>query len=176
MQDIISALLEQHCVIAAAVRGWCREKQRSARRRSKSDLSRMETGLECTSSRTSWRALRFVDLGRPRRCLLPSSSLATASLRAVRSANCGCVRPALSASSVRDRSNRSAGRPPRPVPPRPLLASVPLLRPVRSRPPVRVRRRGHSRAHHSTTVTISSSSTLPTPAHSAMSMHLNAAD
>jgi len=80
-------------------------------RRSKSDRSRTETRLECTSSWTSRRALRFVDLHRLRRCLLPSSPLASASLCAVRSVNCGCVRPALCISSFRDRSNRSGGDP-----------------------------------------------------------------
>ena len=75
-----------------------------------SGRSHIETGLECTSSRTSRRPLHFVDLHRPR-SLLPSSPLAVASLRAIRSANCGCVRPALCASTFRDRSNRGGGRP-----------------------------------------------------------------
>ena len=72
---------------------------------------------------------------------------------------------------------RSWRRPPlRPALPRPILVLVPLLLPVRSRPPMRIRPCGHPCAHPSTAATISSISTLLTPAHSAMSMCSNASD
>jgi len=72
---------------------------------------RMETGLACTSSRTSRRALRFVDLRRPRRCFLSLSTLAIPSLRTVPSILCA------SSFKFRHLPNRSGSHPaPAPVP------------------------------------------------------------
>ena len=70
-----------------------------------------------TTSATSRRALRYVDLHRSRRCfrplLLPPCDPITPRRPFVRSANCGCVRPTLcaSSSSFRAHSNRRGGRP-----------------------------------------------------------------
>ena len=108
--------------------------------------------------------------------LATSSPLTITSLRAVGSANCGCVRPALCTSSFRTGSNRSgACFCACALPHCPLLASVSLLRPVPSYLSKRNRPYDHTHAHH-LTPSISSSSTLLTPAHLASSMRLNAAD
>jgi len=98
-------------------------------RRSKSDHSRMAIGLEGTSSATSCRAHRYMDLCRLRWRFLPFH-LTIPSLRAVCSAKCGCVRPALCASSFRAGSNRSGAYScPRARPHYSLLPSAPLSAP-----------------------------------------------
>jgi len=145
-------------------------------RRSKSDHSRMGIGLGGTSSATSRRAHRYVYL-RLLRWRFLHLPLTIPSLRAVRSANCGCIRPASCPSSFRAGSNRSGAYScPRARPHCPLLGSAPLLRLLPSWPSMLNRRCGHTFAHHSMSVTRSLSPTLPTPAHSAMSMRSNAAD